>query len=319
VTDAGDGGAPDAGTGEERDAADRLRRLATYASVSVAGVLIAAKLGAYLVTGAVSLLASLIDSCVDLMASLVTLHGVRVALRPADRAHRFGHGKAEPLAALAQSAFIVGSAAFLTVEAVGRLIDPRPVAETGVGLAVMGLSFALTLGLVLFQRHAVRRTGSVAISADSVNYRGDLLGNLAVVAALVITEATGELRIDPAFAIAIAAVLVANAVGIARGALDVLMDRELPAAERQRIRDVVMAHPDARGLHDLRTRSAGDTVFIELHLELDPDLTLAEAHDIADAVELALREAFPSAEVILHQEPEGLDDERLDHRLDRSR
>jgi ferrous-iron efflux pump FieF len=310
---------PADGAARARDASDRLRRLATYASVSVAGTLIAAKLGAYLVTGAVSLLSSLIDSSVDLIASLVTLHGVRVALRPADRSHRFGHGKAEPLAALAQAAFIVGSAVFLTVEAVGRLIDPQPVRETAVGLAVMGLSMALTVGLVAFQAYVVRRTGSLAIDADSVHYRADLLGNMAVIAALVLTEATGQLRIDPLFAVAIAAFLVTGAVRIAREALDVLMDRELPAGDRDRIRAVVMAHPQSRGLHDLRTRSAGDRVFIELHLELDPSLTLADAHDVTDAVEGALREAFPTAEVILHQEPEGLDDERLDHRLDRSR
>lgn len=307
------------GAARARDASDRLRRLATHASVAVAGTLIVAKLGAYLVTGAVSLLSSLIDSSVDLIASLVTLHGVRVAMRPADRSHRFGHGKAEPLAALAQAAFIVGSAVFLTVEAVGRLIDPQPVRETAVGLAVMGLSMVLTVALVAFQAYVVRRTGSLAIDADSVHYRADLLGNTAVIAALVLTDATGELRIDPLFAIGIAAFLVTGAVRIAREALGVLMDRELPAGDRERIRAVVMAHPQSRGLHDLRTRSAGDRVFIELHLELDPSLTLADAHDVADAVEGALRDAFPNAEVILHQEPEGLDDERLDHRLDRSR
>lgn len=295
--------------------ADRLRRLATYASVGVASVLILAKFGAYLVTGAVSLLSSLVDSCVDLMASLVTLHGVRVSMRPADLSHRFGHGKAEPLAALAQAAFIAGSAVFLTAEAATRIVSPRPIEETAVGVGVMAFSMALTLALVLFQRHVIRRTGSLAIDADSVHYRADLLSNLAVIAAMVLTDATGVLLIDPLFALCIVAFLAVGAVRIAREALDVLMDRELPPADRERIRGVVLAHPQARGLHDLRTRSSGDRVFVELHLELDGGLTLAEAHDVADSVERALREAFPTAEVIVHQEPEGLQDERLDNRL----
>jgi ferrous-iron efflux pump FieF len=307
VTDAGEIGAA------------KLRRLASYASVAVAVVLIVAKLGAYLDTGSVALLSSLMDSSTDLLASVVTLIGVRHALRPPDRSHRFGHGKAEPLAALAQAAFVLGSAVLLTYEGVHRLFEPRPIDDGLVGVAVMLFAIVLTAGLVWFQALVIRRTGSLAIGADSLHYRGDLFMNLAVIAALLLAQQTGWPYFDPLFALAIAFYLMAGAWGIAKGSLDVLMDRELGPEERGRIQDVVMAHPQARGLHDLRTRHAGTHAFIELHLELDPQMTVADAHRITDAVEDSLRDAFPSAEVTIHQEPAGLDDERLDARIARGR
>lgn len=294
---------------------DRLRQYATYASVSVASLLIVAKLGAYLVTGSVSLLSSLIDSATDLMASIATMIAVWHALQPADQHHRWGHGKAEALAALAQAAFIAGSAVLLTIEAVNRLIHPEPVGESGVGIAVMVLAIVLTLALVAFQRHVVRRTSSLAIGADQLHYSGDLMLNLAVIAAMLVTQWTGILMLDPLFGAAIAVFLLLRALEVAREALDVLMDRELAQSERDRIKGIVMADPDSRGLHDLRTRSSGTGSFIELHLELEPDLTLADAHTITDRIEQSLLAAFPGSEVLIHQEPYGLDDERLDRRL----
>ena len=293
----------------------RLRRYATYASVSVSMTLIAAKLVAYLVTDSVSLLSSLIDSSTDLMASVVTLLGVRTALRPPDKAHRFGHGKAEALAALAQAAFIGGSALFLTIEAVRRLLHPQPVGEGLVGVAVMVLSIVLTAGLITFQRHVIKATGSVAIGADRLHYSGDLLMNSAVIVAILLTTWTGIGAFDPLFGLGIAAFLLYGARGVGLEALNVLMDRELPEEERARIAALVAAHPEVRGMHDLRTRSTGVNAFIELHLELDPQLTLAAAHDITDGVERELRDAFPNAGVTIHQEPAGLDDERLDRRI----
>ncbi|BAI71634.1 cation-efflux pump [Azospirillum sp. B510] len=295
--------------------ADRLRRYATYASVSVASTLIAAKLAAYLLTESVSILSSLIDSCTDLMASVVTLLGVRHALRPADANHRFGHGKAEALAALAQAAFIAGSAVLLTVEAVRRLIRPEPIAEGTMGIAVMVLSILLTAGLITFQRRVQMATGSVAIGADRLHYSGDLLMNGAVIVAILLTEATGLTAVDPLFGIGIALFLLNGARGVGSDALDVLMDRELGGEERGRIAALALAEPGVRGLHDLRTRNAGTGCFIELHLELDGGLTLDAAHEIADRVELRLREAFANSEVMVHQEPAGLADERLDHRI----
>lgn len=299
----------------DREAEARWRRRATYASIGVALTLIAAKLATYLGTGSVSILSSLIDSSVDALASVVTLLGVAQALTPPDASHRFGHGKAEPLAALAQAAFITGSAVFLGYEAIGRLVDPRPVQSTGIGVAVMVFAIAMTGGLVAFQRWVIRRTGSIAIDADSLHYSGDLLMNLAVIAALLLTRFTGAGYWDPLFALGIAGFLVWNALRIAETALDVLMDKELPDADRERVVALVMAHPQARGLHDLRTRSTGVGQHIDFHLELDSDLTLAQAHDITDSIELRLREAFPSADFSIHQEPEGLDDDRLDHRI----
>ncbi|ACI98021.1 cation diffusion facilitator family transporter [Rhodospirillum centenum] len=304
---------------QDREGAARWRRRAAYASIAVALTLIAVKLATYLSTGSVSILSSLIDSSVDALASVVTLLGVAQALTPPDAAHRFGHGKAEPLAALAQSAFITGSAVFLGYEAIGRLVDPRPVDSTGLGIAVMVFAIVMTAGLVTFQRWVIERTGSIAIDADSLHYRGDLLMNLAVIAALVLTRVTGSGYWDPLFALGIAGFLVWNALRIAETALDVLMDRELPDDDRARVVALVLAHPQARGLHDLRTRSTGVGQHIDFHLELDSDLTLAEAHDITDEIELRLREAFPSADFSIHQEPEGLDDDRLDNRIAEAR
>ncbi|TWB49902.1 cation diffusion facilitator family transporter [Nitrospirillum viridazoti] len=299
----------------EGDTDGRWRRSATYASVTVAAILIAGKFGAYLATNSVSILSSLIDSSVDALASVITLISVARALKPPDSAFRFGHGKAEPLAALFQSAFIVGSAMFLGYESLGRLFEPRPVGDISVGLWVMAAAIALTFVLVLFQRWVIRRTASLAIGADSLHYSGDMLLNAAVMVSLLLGRWTGQAFWDPLFGLGIAAFLVWGAVGISRTALDVLMDRELPDVDRTRVVDLVNAHPASRGLHDLRTRSTGLGQHIEFHLELDSHLTLTEAHDITDEIESSLRAAFPNAEVTIHQEPAGLDDERLDHRL----
>lgn len=294
---------------------ERLRHRATLASVAVAMTLIATKLGAYLLTGSVSILSSLVDSCTDLMASLVTLYGVRHAMKPADPSHRYGHGKAEPLAALAQAAFVAGSAAFLSVEAVRRFTAPQPVEAGMVGVGVMVLSIVLTAALIAFQRHVVNRTGSIAIGADRLHYSGDLLMNSAVIIALLLSVWTGLPAVDPLFALGIAAFLVHGAFGIAKEALNVLMDCELPEEERQRITAAVLEHRPVRGMHDLRTRSTGTGIFIELHLELDPALPLVQAHEITDAVERDLLIRFHPAEVLIHQEPAGLRDERLDERI----
>jgi ferrous-iron efflux pump FieF len=294
----------------------RMRQRATYASVAVALTLIVAKLAAYLVTESISLLSSLIDSSTDLLASVVTLVGVRHALRPPDTTHRYGHGKAEALAALAQAAFVTGSAVFLTYEAINRLVKPQQVEEGLVGIAVMVLSILLTAVLIMYQRRVILRTGSVAIGADRLHYSGDLFMNVAVIVSLALTGLTGWPQLDPLFALGIAAFLVYGASGIARSSLGVLMDRELGHADRDHIRGIVMAHDATRGMHDLRTRNAGNALFIELHLELDSDMTLGEAHDVADEIERRLIGAFPHAEVLVHQEPAGLEDDRLDHRIE---
>ena len=295
-----------------REESARLMKLATRASVAVAGTLIVVKLGAWLLTDSVSILSSLLDSLMDVMASLVNLVAVHHALQPADREHRFGHGKAEPLAGLAQAAFITGSAVLLTIEAVSRLFHPQPVVYAEVGIGVMLFSIALTVGLVAFQRHVVRKTGSTAVGADALHYQTDVLVNGSVIVSLGLSKWLGWHLADPLFGIAIAAYLVRSVWQIAARALDVLMDREFPDEDRARIRDIVLSHSRVKGMHDLRTRSSGIQPFVQLHLELDGDLLLREAHEIADEVEAMIREAFPGAEVIIHQDPEGLVEDQPD-------
>lgn len=286
--------------GEE---AARLLRLATAASVITALLLITVKLVAYVLTDSISILSTLIDSLLDAAASLVNLIAVRQALAPADREHRFGHGKAEPLAAMVQAAFITGSAIFLLIEAVPRFFTPHPVAYSGLGIGVMVFSIVATLALVTLQRRVIQRTGSLAISADRLHYVGDLLVNGAVIVALMLVAQFGWTLADPLFGIGIAGYILYNAWQIAAGALDMLMDRELPEEERERIRGVIKRHPGVIGFHDLRTRASGPQIFIQCHIELAGDQTLLQAHAIADALEQDLRQAFPGAEVIIHQDP----------------
>ncbi len=290
--------------------AGRLMKLATVASVIVATTLIFVKMGAWLLTDSISILSSLVDSLMDVVASLVNLVAVRHALQPPDAEHRFGHGKAEPLAGLGQSAFIAGSAVFLTIEAVSRLLTPRQVTHVEVGIGVMVFAIAVTLVLVSFQRYVVRKTGSTAVGADALHYETDVLINGSVIVSLVLTKWLGWHLADPLIGIAIAAYLVRGAWQIAKRSLDVLMDREFPDEERDRIRGIVLAHPQVKGMHDLRTRSSGIQPFIQLHLELDAEMSLREAHAISDEVEERIKDSYPGAEVLIHEDPEGVVEER---------
>lgn len=280
----------------------RLMRLATYASVSVATVLIIAKALAWQVSGSVSLLATLVDSTLDALASLVNLVAVRHALSPADREHRFGHGKAEALAGLGQALLITGSSVYLLVESARRLAAPQPVEAVGVGMAVMLLAIALTLGLLAFQRHVIRVTNSTAIKADALHYRTDLLVNGSVLLALVLSG-WGWPGFDALFAIGIAVYIFASALAIVREAWDHLMDRELPDEARAAIAAIARAHPEVHGVHDLRTRQSGTAIFIQIHLELDDDLDLLRAHAVSEEVEREVLDAYPGAEVIIHLDP----------------
>lgn len=283
-----------------------LMRRATYAAVAVAGVLVLAKLIAWFLTGSVAMLSTLVDSFLDTVASVATLIAVHHALTPADREHRFGHGKAEPLAGLGQAAFVAGSSTLLVLEALRTLWRPAPIENTAVGVAVMVLSLTLTIALVLYQRHVVRRTNSLAIKGDSVHYAGDVLTNIAVIVSLLATALLGWTFIDPLFGLAIAVFLYVNAWTIARAALNMLMDRELPDHERARIQAIARAHPDVADVHELRTRAAGPQRFIQMHLEMDGTMSLSHAHEVADAVEHSILQAFPGAEVLIHQDPSGL-------------
>jgi len=283
----------------------KLLRLATYASISVALILIVAKLIAWGLSDSVSLLATLIDSVLDALASLINLIAVRHALTPADKEHRFGHGKAEALAGLSQSMFIAGSAGFLLLEAGRRLISPIAVESVGVSMLVMVFSIIATLLLLSFQAHVIRKTNSTAIRADALHYRTDLLVNASVILALWLSV-KGWAGFDALFACAIAIYILYSAWEIITVSYDHLMDRELPDEQREEIERLVLQHKSARGLHDLRSRHSGTVTFIQLHLELDDDLSLLEAHKISDEVELCLLEAFPGSEIIIHIDPQSV-------------
>ena len=287
--------------------AARLKRLATYAAVGVAGSLIAIKLWAWAATNSVAMLASLVDSTLDLVASGLNLLAVRHALTPADEEHRFGHGKAEALAGLGQAAFIGGSAAFLMFQSLERLAMPEPLDESALGLSVMGISIVLTFALVLFQRYVISRTRSLAIGADSLHYATDIGTNLGVVAAIVLAGLWGWTIADPLIGLGIGAVIAWGAFTILRGAYDELMDREFDDADRDRIKAIVKRHGAVVSLHDLRTRRAGHRSFIQLHIELPAEMSLIEAHRISDEVEDAIRQDFPEAEIITHQDPAGVE------------
>jgi len=288
------------------DQSGRLMRAATYASLSVACTLVLAKLGAWLATDSVSLLSTLVDSLLDVGASGLSFLAVRHATQPADRDHRFGHGKAESLGGLGQSAFVFGSGIFVLAQAFHRLLFPVELANTEVGYAVMVLGMALSGGLVLFQRHVVRRTGSVAIGAESLNYQNDILVNASVIVSLALTTELGWSMADPLFAIGIAAYIMWGAWRIGRRALDILMDRELPDDDRRRIRAVACECEGVRGVHAIRTRSSGLHLFVQLHVELADDLPLKEAHDVVEAVERALAAAYPNADILIHADPESV-------------
>ncbi len=289
---------------------NRLKAWAAFASVGVALLLTVAKTGAYVVTGSVSLLSTLVDSALDLAASLINLVAIFQAAVPADREHRFGHGKAEPLAGLGQAAFIAGSSVFVLVQAADRLFRPAPLTNETVGIAVMVLSIGVTFGLVLFQRRVIRATGSIAIGADALHYRSDLLINLAVIAALIASGTFGWALADPLLAGTVALYILWSAWGIFATSVNLLMDRELPEADRERIRAIAMGHPAVISMHDLRTRSSGTQTFIQFHLEMDPELTLIDAHTIAYSVMHQVEAAFPNSEVLIHEDPFGVKEPR---------
>ena len=293
----------------------RLLRLATRLSVATAMVLIAAKGYAWWQTDSVAVLASLVDSLMDAGASLLNLFAVRYALAPADASHRWGHGKAEAIAGLGQGLFIVASGLFLVNEAVQRLLNPEPLSAFPVGVAVMVLTIVLTAGLVAAQSYVIRRTRSPAIRADSLHYRADLLTNAAVLLALVLAQ-FGWMGVDPLFALAVAAYTLKAAWDIMADAVSELLDQELPASKREQIIGIARGHSQVRGVHDLRTRSAGRVDFIELHLELDDHMPLIVAHEVSDAVEGAIMAAIPQADVMIHLDPVGLAEEQLDERIE---
>ncbi|MEC5319555.1 CDF family cation-efflux transporter FieF [Brenneria populi subsp. brevivirga] len=283
----------------------QYRRLVTMAAIgatTVACLLFMMKLFAWWYTGSVSLLASLVDSLVDIAASLVNLLVVRYSLQPADAKHTFGHGKAEALAALAQSMFISGSALFLILTGLQHMVTSQALTSPEIGIWVTAIALASTLLLVSFQRWVVKHTYSQAVRADMLHYQSDLLMNGAILLALVLSR-YGMTRADALFALGIGVYILYSAMRMGYDAVQSLLDRALPDEERDAIVSIIANWPGIRGAHDLRTRRSGPTRFIQLHLEMDDALPLVQSHQIADDVEQALLKQFPGSDVLIHQDP----------------
>ena len=286
-----------------------LTARAALASVTVALFLLVLKGYAAWATGSVAMLGSLADTGLDLVASLITLYGVRIAAAPADREHRFGHGKAEAIAALFQVGIIAFSAVGIGWRAIDRLIHRQPTAEAEYGIAVSLIAIAATFLLLWYQRRVIARTGSVAIEADHVHYQSDLLLNGAVIVALVLEQYAGLTGADPLFGLAIALWLLFGAWRASSRAIDQLMDKEWPEEKRRRFVEVAARHPALKGIHDLRTRTSGSRNFVQFHVWVAPDMTVVAAHRVMDEVEHWLERAFPGTEILIHLDPEGQVDE----------
>ncbi|MWQ27099.1 cation diffusion facilitator family transporter, partial [Glaesserella parasuis] len=278
-----------------------VKRAANFA-VIVAATLIIAKAFAWWQTGSMAILAAMTDSLVDLFASLTNMLVLRFALQPADDDHTFGHGKAESLAALAQSAFITGSATFLLLQGIQRLTEPQLVQSSELGIAISLFSIVLTAALVLYQKKVVKLTQSPAIEADSLHYQTDLYMNAAILVAMIL-NIYGVIYADALFAIGIALYILFNAAKMCWEAVQSLLDKALPQEEVDQIWAIALQHPRIIGIHDVKTRRAGAIRFIQLHLELDDHLPLVIAHDITDSLEQKILAVFPHSEVIIHQEP----------------
>lgn len=291
----------------------KVNRAAKLA-IAVATILIIIKAVAWWQTGSIAILAAMTDSLVDLFASVTNILVLRFALQPADEDHAFGHGKAESLAALAQSAFITGSAAFLLLQGIQRLSEPQAIHSGELGIIISIISIVLTAILVLYQKKVVRETGSPAIEADSLHYQTDLYMNGAILVAILLSL-QGVIYADALFAIGISLYIFYNAAKMLWEAMQSLLDQALPQEEIDRIWLIALEQPNIISIHDLKTRRAGKVRFIQLHLEMDDHLPLVEAHEITDNLERKILEAFPDSEVIIHQEPTSI----VQHELQQER
>ncbi len=286
-----------------------LTQRAAIASVSMALGLAVLKSWAAHKTGSVAMLGSLADTGLDIIASLVTLYSVRLAAQPADHDHSFGHGKAEALAALFQTGLIIASALAIGARGISSFGAKNAPESPELGIGVSLIAFVATLILITYQRHIVKRTGSVAIHADHVHYSSDLLLNASVIVALVLDSMLGVRGADPLFGIAIALWLIWHAREVASAAIDQLMDKEWPIEKRDRFLAVAQNHPELKGIHAMRTRTSGAHDFVQFHVWVDPEMTVLQAHRVMDEVEAKLMAEFPGTDVLIHPDPEGHADE----------
>lgn len=294
---------------------DRLKKIAASSSISLAVTLCIIKGMAVVYTGSLAVFSSMIDSLADILASLITYYAVKVSGRPASCKYRYGYGKAEALSALAQAMFIAMSGIFVLLDGLERLVESKVLQQTALGLAAMGVSLFLTFVLVAFQRYVARKTNSQAILADSMHYSVDILTNLAIIFSLFIIHFWKINQVDAIMAIVVAIYLLYCAYGLAKGAATLLLDKELSDDIRADVLRIIRSHKLHPEVHDLRTHDLGGMYMFEFHLELDGSLSLREAHQYTAEIEDMLRQAYPNAQVIAHQEPLGIEDERLDNRL----
>ena len=298
-----------------KEQSDRLKKNATAASVSLAVSLCLLKAFGALYTGSLAVLSSMIDSITDIFASSVTVIAVRFSSLPESYYYRYGYGKAESLSALLQSAFIAGSGIFILYDGINRLFYPRPIEQTTVGLIIMGVSLISTLALISYQKYVTRMTESQAISADSAHYMVDVMTNLSIIISLIVVSVFNISWFDTLPALGVSGYLLYNAYKIAGDAVKTLMDAELGDDIRRNIKKIVMECPFSKGIHDLRTRDLGGRYMFEFHLELDGELSLAAAHDMTELVEDNLQDEYPNSVIIIHQDPVGIKEERLDNKI----
>lgn len=290
-----------------------LKKTAVSASVGLAVLLSLIKTFGALSTGSLAILSSLIDSLSDVFASCISFIAVKFSVKPATAEHRYGYGHAESISALIQAAFVAGSGLFVMYDGINRFLNPAPLQQTDMGLIIMVLSLLLTLGLIIFQKYVADKTNSIAIKADSAHYTVDVLTNAAIIVSLLVVKYFQIAWFDTLTAFLISAYLIYNAYHLALEALADLTDRELDESVRKQVVDIILNSEGIDGFHDLRTRSVGNVYYIEIHLELDGNLTLNQTHTFTDQVEDKIKQTFPNAQVIIHQDPYGLHENRLDY------
>ena len=300
-----------------KEISDRLKHRAAVASISLAVLLSGLKLFATIASGSLAVFSSMIDSVSDVLGSAITFVAIKYSTRPATDHHRYGYGKAEAVSALIQAFFVAGSGLFVLYDAFMRFFHPRVLDETPLAIVIMIFSLVATLILIAYQKHVAKLTQSQAINADSAHYVVDILTNASIILSLTIVKFFEIYWFDTLTALVIAVYLLFNAYQLVVEAFDVLLDRELSDDIRKNINDIISSHDFVKGFHDVRTHSLGNEYMIEIHLELDGRLSLFEAHQLSDQVEAAIIKAYPNAQVIIHQDPSGVAEERLDERLKR--
>ena len=300
-----------------KEVIDHMKHHAAVASISLAILLSGLKLFATIASGSLAVFSSMIDSVSDVLGSAITFIAIKYSTRPATDHHRYGYGKAEAVSALVQAFFVAGSGLFVLYDAFMRFFHPRVLDETPLAIAIMVFSLIATLFLITYQKHVAKLTQSQAINADSAHYVVDILTNASIILSLTIVKFFEIYWFDTLTALVIAVYLLFNAYQLVVEAFDVLLDRELSDEIRQNIGYIISRHAFVKGFHDVRTHSLGNEYMIEIHLELDGRLSLFETHQLSDKVEAAIMEEYPNAQVIIHQDPSGVAEERLDERLKR--